>query len=122
MKTAHNTVIMDAYNANPTSMKAAVDNFQSMEATRKMVILGDMKELGEVSNKEHQDLSNLLATCSFDKVWLVGSEFMNTQNAFDKFENVNEVIEKIQQEPLKNYTILVKGSNGIKLQTLETLL
>lgn len=122
MKTAHNTVIMDAYNANPTSMKAAVDNFQSMEATRKMVILGDMKELGEVSNKEHQDLSNLLATCSFDKVWLVGSEFMKTQNAFDKFENVNEVIEKIQQEPLKNYTILVKGSNGIKLQTLETLL
>ena len=122
MKTAHNTVIMDAYNANPTSMKAAVDNFQSMEATRKMVILGDIKELGEVSNKEHQDLSNLLATCSFDKVWLVGSEFMKTQNAFDKFENVNEVIKKIQQEPLKNYTILVKGSNGIKLQTLETLL
>ena len=122
MKTAHNTVIMDAYNANPTSMKAAVDNFQSMEATRKMVILGDMKELGEVSNKEHQDLSNLLATCSFDKVWLVWSEFMKTQNAFDKFENVNEVIKKIQQEPLKNYTILVKGSNGIKLQTLETLL
>ena len=47
---------------------------------------------------------------------------MKTQNAFDKFENVNEVIEKIQEEPLKNYTILVKGSNGIKLQTLETLL
>ncbi len=122
MKTAHNTVIMDAYNANPTSMKAAVENFQSMEADCKMVILGDMKELGEVSDKEHQDLTNLLATCSFDKVWLVGSEFMKTQNSFDKFENVNEVIEKIQQEPLKNYTILVKGSNGIKLQTLETLL
>ena len=122
IKTAHNTIIMDAYNANPTSMKAALENFIKMDVEHKMVILGDMKELGEVSNCEHQKICDLLNLAQFDRVWLVGKEFMATQNDFKSFENVEQVIAELQQTEVENFCILVKGSNGIGLACLKDVL
>ena len=73
--TEHNRLIVDAYNANPTSMKAAIDNFRLMQVSPKMVILGQMKELGDVSQEEHQRILDQLREAGFDKVWLVGEEW-----------------------------------------------
>ena len=122
IKTEHNTIIMDAYNANPTSMKAALENFMKMDVEHKMVILGDMRELGEVSNSEHQKICDLLKSAQFDCVWLVGKEFMATQNEFKSFENVEQVIAELQQTAVQNFCILVKGSNGIGLACLKDVL
>ena len=122
IKTEHNTIIMDAYNANPTSMKAALENFMKMDVEHKMVILGDMRELGEVSNSEHQKICDLLKSAQFDCVWLVGKEFMATQNDFKSFENVEQVIAELQQTAVQNFCILVKGSNGIGLACLKRCL
>lgn len=118
IKSNSNTIIMDAYNANPTSMAAALDNFNKIDAKNKMVILGGMKELGQVSPQEHQKIISLLQKYNFDITWLVGEEFKQTQNSFTVFDNVEQVIEKIKTQPINNYTILIKGSNGIHLSNL----
>ena len=89
--TEHNRLIVDAYNANPSSMAAAIDNFKLMKAERKMAILGDMLELGAVSDEEHQKTVNALAAAGIKEVWLVGEEFGKTHTAFRKFKNVDEV-------------------------------
>lgn len=116
-KTEDNTLIIDAYNANPTSMMAALTNFQNMEVERKMLILGDMRELGAESKSEHQKIVNYLKECTFEEVWLVGEEFAATQHSFKTYANVQEVIKELNtHKPLGN-TILIKGSNGIKLSS-----
>lgn len=121
-KTAHNSLIVDAYNANPTSMEAALRNFEEMSVSHKMAILGDMRELGKVSNEEHQKIADLLSTMHFDKVWLVGEEFGKTKTSLRKFKDVEEVKQAIDKEQPHNYYILIKGSNGIRLFTLPELL
>ena len=120
--TAKNKLIVDAYNANPSSMAAAVENFKLMNVEHKMAILGDMRELGEVSALEHQKLVDKLAEDGFKEVWLVGEEFGKTQTAFRKFKNVDEVKSEIAAHCPENYYILIKGSNGIKLFELPELL
>ena len=120
--TAKNKLIVDAYNANPSSMVAAVENFKLMNVEHKMAILGDMRELGEVSALEHQKLVDKLAEDGFKEVWLVGEEFGKTQTAFRKFKNVDEVKAEIAAHCPENYYILIKGSNGIKLFELPELL
>ena len=120
--TAKNKLIVDAYNANPSSMAAAVENFKLMNVEHKMAILGDMRELGEVSALEHQKLVDKLAEDGFKEVWLVGEEFGKTQTAFRKFKNVDEVKAEIAAHCPENYYILIKGSNGIKLFELPELL
>ena len=90
-ETAHNKLIVDAYNANPSSMAAAIDNFQLMEVDNKMAILGDMRELGDASAVEHQKVVDLLKATDIRNVWLVGEEFSKTQTAFRKFHDVEEV-------------------------------
>lgn len=117
-RTEHNTLIVDAYNANPTSMMAALENFRLMNAHHKMAILGDMRELGEASAEEHQHIADYLQTCNFDAVWLVGEQFAATHHPFRSFAHVAEVTESIRAEQPQGYTILIKGSNGIKLSTL----
>ena len=121
-RTAHNTLIVDAYNANPTSMDAALRNFRDMRAEHKMVILGDMKELGEVSREEHQKVVEFLGTCGFDDVWLVGSEFGAVESPFRKFADIDEVKAAIKAMPPKDKFILIKGSNSTKLFELPALL
>ena len=121
-ETAHNHLIVDAYNANPTSMKAAIDNFRLMEVSPKMAILGMMGELGDVSQEEHQKIIALLEEVHFDEVWLVGSEFQKANSPFRTFANVDEVKAAIaQQQPTGRY-ILIKGSNSTKLFQLPELL
>ncbi|WP_048798534.1 UDP-N-acetylmuramoyl-tripeptide--D-alanyl-D-alanine ligase [Segatella buccae] len=120
--TEHNRLIVDAYNANPSSMAAAIDNFKLMKAERKMAILGDMLELGAVSNEEHQKTVDALAAAGIKEVWLVGEEFGKTHTAFRKFKNVDEVKAAIAAHRPENYYILIKGSNGIHLSQLPELL
>lgn len=120
--TPDNKLIIDAYNANPTSMNAALTNFKGMAVSHKMVILGDMKELGEVSQAEHQKVVDFLKDADFEHVWLVGSEFKKTDCDFRKFDNVEEVKAAIAENQPKGYYILIKGSNSTKLYLLKDLL
>ena len=120
--TAHNSLIIDAYNANPTSMGAALANFRDMKAGRKMAILGDMGELGAVSAEEHQRIADMLKQCGMDEVWLVGDEFGRTDCPFRKFNNVEEVKQAIEARRPEGFTILIKGSNSMKLFQLPPLL
>lgn len=116
-QTACNRLIVDAYNANPTSMAAALNNFEAINADHKMAIIGDMKELGSVSHVEHQRIVDQLSRMKLEEVWLVGSEFEHTATpaAFRKFENVAEVKEAIASEKPRDRYILIKGSNGTRL-------
>lgn len=128
-KTADNQLIVDAYNANPTSMAAALDSFAHVKAERKMVILGDMKELGEVSQAEHNSILNRLAELQLQQVWLVGSEFQKALQAnpvvsartFADVQEVKALLATPDGKP-RDYTILIKGSNSTKLIQLLDLL
>lgn len=120
--TAKNHLIVDAYNANPTSMEAALLNFRDMRADRKMAILGDMKELGSVSGEEHQKVVDFLNCAGFDEVWLVGNEFAKVECGFRKFADVDEVKAAIAEKCPEGYYILIKGSNSTKLFQLPSLL
>ena len=121
-ETEKNHLIVDAYNANPTSMKAAIDNFRLMEVSPKMAILGMMGELGDVSQEEHQKIIALLQEASFDEVWLVGAEFKKAVSPFRTFANVDEVKAAIAEvQPAGRY-ILIKGSNSTHLYELPALL
>ncbi len=121
-ETTHNKLIVDAYNANPTSMAAALNNFKLMEVAHKMAILGDMRELGEATNEEHQNVINQLNEAHFDTVWLVGETFSKYDCDFRKFKNVDEVIATLQEHPVENHYILLKGSNSIGLSRLKDYL
>ena len=113
-----NSYVIDAYNANPTSMAAALENFRMIDAGHKMVILGDMKELGEASLEEHQKVVDMLAGCGFDRVILVGQEFGKTANTFEHYSNADEVYQVLSSAMPKGYMILIKGSNSMKLAAL----
>ena len=117
-----NTLIIDAYNANPTSMAAALQNFRNMTVSHKMLILGDMRELGTESLNEHQKIVDYIKESDFEKVWLVGEQFASVCHSFKTYANVQEVIKELETNKPKGYTILIKGSNGIKLSsTVEYL-
>lgn len=115
--TGRNRLVVDAYNANPTSMAAAIENFSMIEAPEKMLILGDMRELGEVSLSEHRQIVQLLNAKGFTRVWLVGSEFAEAAKGTDfrLFADVDAVNKELEIEPLSGFTILIKGSNSIGL-------
>ena len=116
-KTDDNTLIIDAYNANPTSMMAALQNFRNMEVPHKMLLLGDMRELGAESAAEHQKIADYIKECDFEEVWLVGEQFAAAEHSFKTYPNVQEVIKELETNKPKGYTILIKGSNGIKLSS-----
>ena len=120
--TEHNRLIVDAYNANPTSMAAAIKNFSDMQVSRKMAILGDMRELGDSSEEEHQKVADMLAHAGIDTVWLVGEEFGKTRCAFRKFADAEEVKAELRKNMPEDHYILIKGSNGMKLYQLPELL
>lgn len=121
-ETAHNKLIMDAYNANPTSMSVALNNLNDMEVPHKMAILGDMLELGAASAEAHQAIVDQLSCLSLDEVWLVGPEFARTRCAFRKFNDVDEVMAQLQNQCPEGRYILVKGSHGIRLDKLSQCL
>ena len=120
--TEKNHLIVDAYNANPTSMQAALENFSLIQADRKMAILGQMGELGTESDKEHRQMVNYLEQAGYDEVWLVGDNFKDIPCAFRKFHDVEEVKAAILEHSPEGYYILIKGSNSNKLFQLPELL
>lgn len=113
VKTKRNTLIIDAYNANPTSMTAAIDNFRLMKGNRKLAILGDMRELGEESLEAHRGIIKKLEETNFCKVILVGEEFRRAGGTFPHAENYEQLIPMLKD--VTDTLILIKGSNGMKL-------
>ncbi|MBK7130500.1 MAG: UDP-N-acetylmuramoyl-tripeptide--D-alanyl-D-alanine ligase [Crocinitomicaceae bacterium] len=120
-KTERNTLIVDCYNANATSMKAAIENFLAIDHQSKLAILGDMLELGPISRDEHQKIVDLLKNKNCE-VMVVGNEFENTQTNFLKYKSAQELIQSGKLEKFTNYLILIKGSRGIKLESVLLLL
>ena len=126
--TEKNHLIVDAYNSNPTSMKAAIDNFRLMEVPHKMAILGQMGELGDVSQEEHRKVITMLEEACFEEVWLVGEEWKKAIAALKNtlhatlYTNVDEVKDAIANEQPHDRYILIKGSNSVKLYQLPELL
>ena len=120
--TQHNKLIVDAYNANPTSMNAALQNFCNMKVAPKMAIIGEMRELGESSVEEHQRVVDYLKDSDIQEIWLVGEEFSKTTTEFRIFKNVEEVKQEITKAIPQNLYILIKGSNATRLFQLPELL
>ena len=120
--TERNKLVVDAYNANPTSMSAALNNFSVMRADNKMMILGSMAELGEVSLEEHKKIVEAIKASGIKDVWLVGEEFGKTNHPFRQFADVDEVKQAIMAEQPTGRCILIKGSNSQKLFQLPELL
>ena len=120
--TEKNHLVVDAYNANPSSMRAALDNFRLMDVKPKMAILGEMRELGNSSRKEHQKLVAQLAESNLDEVWLVGDEFTDLPASFRHFHDVEEVKAAIAEHQPEGRYILIKGSNSTRLYQLPELL
>ena len=116
-QTADNTLIIDAYNANPTSMKEALNNFAALPGTPKAVILGDMFELGPESDRLHEEIVRLLQQAQFDRVCLCGPHFQKVAGkVFTTYPTTEVLLEALREEPLKGYTILIKGSHSMHLE------
>ena len=121
LKKESNTIILDAYNANPSSMQAAIDSLASMKAAKKVVILGDMFELEEEAEKEHRNLGRLLKEKKFDRVYLCGKLMRSAKAEFSDallFESKDLLMEELKRNPINDSTILVKASRGIGLETV----
>jgi UDP-N-acetylmuramoyl-tripeptide--D-alanyl-D-alanine ligase len=117
-----NIILLDAYNANPSSMKAALDNFINLNALKKIVILGDMFELGDFSQKEHQVVVDFIKDVNtIEKVVLLGDSFFKTNLPSSKFKKYKDILTFIKEEnidEIKNSYILIKGSRGMRLEKL----
>ena len=124
IKTARNTLYMDAYNANPTSMQVSLKNFIDSKTKNKMLIIGDMRELGKSSESEHAIIVKIIMKSGIKNVLLVGEYFTNAakETSFVCFKNVDECIEYINSKTIENQTILIKGSHGIHLEKTEKYL
>ena len=116
------TILLDAYNANPSSMEAAINNFVKMTTGRKVVFLGNMLELGEDSKNEHQKLIDLIKQYRLSEIYLVGELFKEVAGEFTYFDNIDKCIEAIKDIDLRNSTILIKGSRGSKMEKLLEVL
>ena len=115
-------VVLDAYNANPTSMKAALENFKGIVGENKVVFLGDMFELGNSAAAEHQNIADLVLQMNFDHVFLIGKNFYKTENSLQKFNSFDSLTTYLKKNPLKNSTILIKGSRGMALERILDVL
>ena len=122
IKKGTSKIILDAYNANPSSMNAALENFSQLKANNKIVFLGDMFELGKHSEKEHQKIADIVASHGFQEVYLIGKAFSTTNvknafvyDSFDNFKNSNKYIK------IDNSIILIKGSRGMALERILDL-
>ena len=117
----NNKILMDAYNANPTSTLAALYNFNKIKETRKVVILGDMFELGEDSAKEHQHIVNICETLKIDRFIFIGKNYYET-TAEEKYDSVESMKNLLNISTFKNNYILIKGSRGMALERLIDLI
>ena len=117
MQTANNQLIVDAYNANPTSMQAAINAFKG-----DTYILGAMRELGDYTHLEHQNIVNMLAERKAESVFLVGEEYLQTTSPYPVFENVEQLHQHFEEHPLKGKHILLKGSRSTRMEKLLDIL
>ena len=120
VKTEYNTLFVDAYNANPTSMEAAIRNFQKNPGKNKILIIGEMAELGEASEEEHLLLISLLKQLQANRIILVGKTFLkfSIPPEFGRYPDTPAMIQWLHTHPLKNSTILLKGSRVVGLEKL----
>ena len=118
VETKANKVVVDAYNANPTSMRAAIENIIASKQTNTVFILGDMLELGSQSHEEHQNIIALLEQNGQKNVFLVGEHFQKTHSQFPCFANTDALSEHLCYNPVTNSYILLKGSRGIHLENI----
>lgn len=121
-KTEKNELIIDAYNANPTSMQAALENFASLDVRPKALILGDMKELGPSSNTLHADIVRQLEAGGFDRVFLCGAHFSEVRKAYPAFATTESLLAFLREHPLEGYHILIKGSRSMGLEKVAEVL
>lgn len=119
--TEHNKVMLDAYNANPSSMAASLDSFMSESTGERLIVLGDMFELGSASVEEHQNIANLCSKLEAEII-LVGSHFKNTTGKALRYETTEEALKVIKDQEVKGKTILLKGSRGMHLESLMEVL
>ena len=116
----NNKIILDAYNANPTSMELSIKSFYNLNDSKKILILGDMFELGKKNLEYHQQIINQIESLDFEKIYVVGKNFKSTNfskkvKSYDTTEKLKVEIEKLN---LNNYTILIKGSRGMQLENI----
>jgi UDP-N-acetylmuramoyl-tripeptide--D-alanyl-D-alanine ligase len=119
-KTERNTVICDFYNANPSSMMVAITNLSTLTSTNKIAILGDMFELGPEAAQQHYIIAKQAAESNFDKLILIGTNFFEFKDEFDAifFKQPADAADFLQQNPIENNLVLLKGSRGMKLENL----
>jgi len=125
VKKGNNTIILDAYNANPSSMTAAIENLAAMKADKKVLILGDMYELEAEAEQEHQNIGKLIREMGLKEIYLVGSLFKSALKEIPDakyFESKQLLMNELKKHPLNNSTILVKASRGIGLETIVEFL
>jgi UDP-N-acetylmuramoyl-tripeptide--D-alanyl-D-alanine ligase len=122
-KTAKNTLILDCYNANPTSMRSALESFSKIDHANKLFIIGDMRELGEESMAEHREIIGFIEDLGL-KGYTVGNEFsyFRSENVIQDFDTTSDMIEFLKSTEIKDKLILLKGSRGIGLEVLEEFL
>ena len=122
--TENNTLICDSYNANPVSMKMAIESFAAIEAVKKMCILGDMLELGDKSEEEHKKMHKVLTDHNLQNVMLAGPVFAKVSAGFrfKTFSTVSRLKEYLRLKPVKGYHILIKGSRGMALEQIYDML
>ena len=113
-----NRIILDAYNANPSSMKAAIENFAKMDGDKKMLLLGGMMELGKDSVAEHREIVDLIERYAWQQVALVGGDFLRVSHPFLQFNTSTEARDWLAHHPPQQATILIKGSRSMKMENL----
>lgn len=121
IKSEHNTIILDAYNANPSSMHAALTNFRELQASHKIVILGEMRELGKETAEEHEKIVNLAMEAGFEQIFLVGINFEHYGNNITfirHFTDTDTLIAWLKSHPVSCSCVFVKGSRGNKLERI----
>jgi UDP-N-acetylmuramoyl-tripeptide--D-alanyl-D-alanine ligase len=122
LKKGTNTLLMDAYNANPTSMRAAIENMVQLPEQQKIVILGDMFEVGEQTAQEHQEIVSYIEKQNFQKVFLIGAHFKNTTSEMQQLYKFKDFAEfQANFQPPKDSFVLVKGSRGMRLERVLDL-
>ncbi|MBO9659895.1 MAG: UDP-N-acetylmuramoylalanyl-D-glutamate--2,6-diaminopimelate ligase, partial [Chitinophagaceae bacterium] len=113
-----NKIILDAYNANPSSMRLAIENFARLHADNKVLMLGAMAELGDESLQEHVSIVDLIAQYNWQAVALVGGDFMKIQHPFLRFENAEKAKQWWQQQQFEQTHFLIKGSRSMQMEKI----
>jgi UDP-N-acetylmuramoyl-tripeptide--D-alanyl-D-alanine ligase len=115
-------IILDAYNANPSSMKVALENFNHLNVSPKIAFLGDMFELGETASEEHQAIADLASSMNFDDTFFIGKNFVKTKNKQKTFKTFEDLASYLKANPLQKSNLFIKGSRGMALERILELL